>query len=119
VSRPPVNGLDIVAADARDEKDRPHGYAVCVLQRAFTLWNMQQDADVTISSDLVGVSAGRDGAPVRDSGIFVGGGGDRAGRLTVRWLETDAIYRGRSAPPHQTKSPAVLSRRACRHCVVQ
>ena len=72
-----VNGLDIVAADARDEKDRPHGYGVYVLQGAFTLWNMQQDADVTISSDLVGLSAGRDGAPVRGSGIFVGGGGEQ------------------------------------------
>ncbi|GLS31411.1 hypothetical protein SAMN04488498_1029 [Mesorhizobium albiziae] len=87
-----VNGLDIVAADARGEKDRPHGYGVYVLQGAFTLWNMQQDTGVTISSDLVGLSAGRDGAPVRGSGIFVGGGGDKAGRLTVRRLETDAVY---------------------------
>ena len=38
-----VNGLDIIAADARGEKDRPHGYGVYVLQGAFTLWNMQPD----------------------------------------------------------------------------
>lgn len=87
-----VNGLDIVSADARGEKDRPQGYGVYVLQGAFTLWNMQQDTDVTISADLVGLSAGRDGAPVRGSGIFVSGGGDKAGRLTVRRLETDAVY---------------------------
>jgi hypothetical protein len=35
---------------------------------------------------------GRDGAPVRGSGIFVSGGGDKAGRLNIRRLETDAVY---------------------------
>jgi hypothetical protein len=87
-----VNGLDIIAADARGEQDRPQGYGVYVLQGAFTLWNMQQDTGVTISADLVGLSAGRDGAPVRGSGIFVSGGGDKAGKLTVRRLETEAVY---------------------------
>jgi hypothetical protein len=87
-----VSGLDIVAADARGAPERPQGYGVFVLQGAFTLWNMQQDTDVTISADLVGLSAGRDGAPVRGSGIFVSGGGDKAGRLAVRRLETDAVY---------------------------
>ena len=87
-----VNGLDIVAADARGEKERPHGYGVYVINGAFTLWNMQQDTSVVISADLVGLSAGRDGAPVRGSGIFVSGGGDKAGRLNVRRLETDAVY---------------------------
>jgi hypothetical protein len=87
-----VNGLDVISADARGEKDRPQGYGVYVLQGAFTLWNMQQDTSVIISADLVGLSAGRDGAPVRGSGIFVSGGGDRAGRLAVRRLETDAVY---------------------------
>lgn len=87
-----VTGLDIIAADARAETDRPHGYGVYVLQGAFTLWNMQQDTDVTVTADLVGLSAGRDGAPVRGSGIFVSGGGDNAGKLVVRRLETDAVY---------------------------
>ncbi len=59
---------------------------------AITLWNMQQDTSVVVSADLVGLSAGRDGAPVRGSGIFVSGGGDKAGRLNVRRLETDAVY---------------------------
>src|SRR5450759_2337204 len=31
-----VNGLDIVAADARSESERPHGYGVYVIQGAFT-----------------------------------------------------------------------------------
>src|SRR6185437_12174037 len=70
-----VTGLDIIAADARGENERPHGYGVYVINGAFTLWNMQQDTAVVVSADLVGLSAGRDGAPVRGSGIFVSGGG--------------------------------------------
>ena len=54
---------------------------------------------VVVSADLVGLSAGRDGAPVRGSGIFVSGAGDKGGRLIVRRLETDAIYSdGKIAP---------------------
>ena len=41
-----VHGLDIIAADARAESERPHGYGVYVLHGAFTLWNMQEDASV-------------------------------------------------------------------------
>lgn len=87
-----VNGLDIVAADARAESERPHGYGVYVLHGAFTLWNMQTDEGVIVSADLVGLSAGREGAPVRGGGVFISGAGDRGGRLNVRRLETDAIY---------------------------
>jgi hypothetical protein len=87
-----VNGLDIAAADARAEAKRPHGYGVYVLQGAFTLWNMQPDEAVTISADVVGISAGRNGAPVRGSGIFVGGAGGTGGRLNVRRLETGPVY---------------------------
>jgi hypothetical protein len=87
-----VDGLDIIAADARGEKERPHGYGVYVLHGAFTLWNMQSDDSVIVSADLIGLSAGRDGAPVRGSGIFVSGAGDKGGRLNVRRLETEAIY---------------------------
>jgi hypothetical protein len=87
-----VDRLDIISADARGEKERPHGYGVYVLNGAFTLWNMQSDESVVVSADLVGLSAGRDGAPVRGSGIFVSGAGDTGGRLNVRRLETDAVY---------------------------
>jgi hypothetical protein len=94
-----VNGLDIIAADARGESERPHGYGVYVLHGAFTLWNMQADDDVVVSADLVGLSAGRNGAPVLGSGIFVSSAGDKGGRLIVRRLETDAIYSdGKIAP---------------------
>jgi hypothetical protein len=87
-----VEDLDIVAADARSEKEMPHEYGVYVLQGAFTLWNMQSDPNVLITSNLVGLSAGRMGAPVLGSGIFVSGAGETGGRLRVQHLETNAVY---------------------------
>jgi len=87
-----VNGLDIIAADARARSERPQGYGVHVIQGAFTLWNMQPEENVAISADLTGLSAGRIGAPVLGSGIFVSGGGDNGGRLLVSRLETGAVY---------------------------
>jgi hypothetical protein len=94
-----VDGLDIIAADARAEQDRPHAYGVYVLQGALTLWNMQADADVLLTADLVNISIGRFGSPVLGSGVFVGGAGDKAGRLNVQRLETKAVYvDGRIAP---------------------
>ena len=87
-----VEGLGIVAADARSEKEKPHEYGVHVLQGAFTLWNMQSDPNVVITSNLIGLSAGRIGAPILGSGIFVSGGGETGGRLRVQHLETNAVY---------------------------
>jgi hypothetical protein len=101
-----VEGLDIVAADARAASERPNAYGVNVLQGAFTLWNMQTDQDVAISADLAGISAGRNGAPVRGSGIFVSGAGDNGGRLLVRRLETGAVYSDGGIPPG---TPDVIS----------
>lgn len=87
-----VDGLDIVAADARARTERPHGFGVHVLQGAFTLWNMQPDERVVVSANLVGLSAGREGAPVRGSGIFVSGAGFTGGRLVAPLLDTGAAY---------------------------
>jgi hypothetical protein len=87
-----VKDLDIVAADARHEEERPHEYGVYVLQGAFTLWNMQGDPNVVITSNLVGLSAGRTGAPVLGGGIFVSGSGETGGRLTLQHLETNAVH---------------------------
>jgi hypothetical protein len=87
-----VDGLDIIAADARAETECPHGYGVHVLQGAFTLWNMQPDETVVVSADLAGLCAGRDGAPVRGSGLFVSGAGEAGGRLILRRLEAGAVY---------------------------
>jgi hypothetical protein len=94
-----VDGLDIIAADARGPRERPNGYGVDVLQGAFTLWNMQIDDSTVISADLLRLSVGRDSAPVLGSGIFVSGAGDEGGRLIVRRLETGAVYAdGKIAP---------------------
>ncbi|QBC31840.1 hypothetical protein [Pandoraea sp. XY-2] len=87
-----VRDVDIVAADARGYDERPKGYGVEVIPGAFTLWNQQADPAVTITADLTGLSAGRAGAPVRGSGIFVSGAGDVGGRLVARRLETGAVY---------------------------
>lgn len=87
-----VRGIDIVAADARGHDERPRGYGVEVVPGAFTLWNQQADPAVMITADLTGLSAGRAGAPVRGSGIFVSGAGDVGGRLVVRRLETLEVH---------------------------
>jgi len=87
-----AENLDIVFADARGAQDRPHAYGVDVLQGAFTLWNMQPDADVVITANLSGLSAGRLAAPVRGTGVFVGGAGESGGRLEIQILRTGPIY---------------------------
>jgi hypothetical protein len=94
-----VDGLDVVAADARAQADRPSGFGVKVIQGAFTLWNMQTDESIVVSAHLKGLSAGRPSAPALGSGIFVSGGGFKGGRLVVGLLETGAVYsHGKIAP---------------------
>jgi hypothetical protein len=87
-----AHGIDIMAADARGYDRRPKGYGVEVIPGAFTLWNQHTDPTVTITADLTGLSAGRAGAPVKGSGIFVSGGGDEAGRMDVSRLVTSAVF---------------------------
>jgi len=87
-----AENVDVTAADARGYTQRPKGYGVEVIPGAFVLWNQQADRGVTITANLTGLTAGRAGAPVRGSGIFVGGAGDSGGRLIVSRLETGAIY---------------------------
>jgi hypothetical protein len=87
-----AENVDVVSADSRRYAQRPKGYGVEVIPGAFVLWNQQADRDVTITADLTGLAAGRAGAPVHGSGIFVSGAGDNGGRLIVRRLETGAIY---------------------------
>jgi hypothetical protein len=87
-----VERLDVAAADARDYDERPRDYGVEVIPGAFTLWNQSKNREVTITAELTGLSAGRAGAPVRGSGVFVAGGGDRGGRLIANRLETGAVY---------------------------
>jgi len=93
-----VNGLDIIAADARGRTERPQGYGVYVIQGAFTLWNMQADENVIITAHLIGLSAGRINAPVLGSGIFVSGGSDKGGRLIASQIETGPVYSDAKIP---------------------
>lgn len=94
-----VARLDVVAADTRSQGDRPQGFGVHVIQGAFTLWNMQADPQVVVTADLVGLSAGRASAPVIGSGIFVSGPGFDQGCLSVRRLETGAVFSDGRIPP--------------------
>jgi hypothetical protein len=87
-----AHGIDIAAADARGYDRRPKGYGVEVLPGAFTLWNQHTDPTVRITADLTDLSAGRAGAPVKGSGIFVSGGGDGKGRMDVSRLITGDIF---------------------------
>ena len=101
-----VARLDVVAADTRSQGDRPQGFGVHVIQGAFTLWNMQADPQVVVTADLVGLSAGRASAPVIGSGIFVSGPGFDQGCLSVRRLETGAVFSDGRIPPG---TPDVIS----------
>jgi hypothetical protein len=87
-----AENVDIAAGDARAFGERPKGYGVEVVPGAFVLWNQQGDPAVTLTADLVGLTVGRAGAPVRGSGILVCGAGDTGGRLLVQRLETGAVY---------------------------
>jgi hypothetical protein len=89
-----VEGLDIVAADVRDRAERPALLGVGALQGAFTLWNQQPDSVVVVTAELRGLSAGRAGAPVRGSGVFVAGAvpDGSGGRLDVSVLETGPVF---------------------------
>jgi hypothetical protein len=87
-----AHDIDIQVADARGYEERPKGYGVEVIPGAFTLWNQRDDRGVVITADLTGLSAGRAGAPVRGSGIFVSGAGDTGGRLVAHRLETRDVH---------------------------
>lgn len=86
-----VDGLDVIAADARERPDRPAGYGVHVLQGAFTLYNLQPDPAVFLTAELLRISVGREGAPVLGSGVFVSGQSDAGGRVLLSRLETGAV----------------------------
>jgi hypothetical protein len=87
-----AENVKVVAADARGYRERPRGFGVEVIPGAFTLWNQQPDRSVAITADLVGLSAGRAGAPVCGGGILVSGAGKDGGRVVVRRFETGAVY---------------------------
>ncbi len=81
-------------ADVRGRTHQPHGYGVDVLQGGFTLWNRQPDADSEVTAMLDGISVGGETTPVRGSGVFVGGHGDREGRADGGRLRVDLLRTG-------------------------
>ena len=87
-----MRNVDVERADARAYGPRPKGYGVEVIPGVITVWNQQEDPDVTISAELVGLSVGRLGAPARGSGVFVSGAGDVGGRLVASIVETLAVH---------------------------
>jgi len=91
-----ANNVTVESADVRGRFDRPHGFGVDALQGAFTIWNRQSDPAITITARLTNISTGSDDSPVRGSGVFVGGHGDREGHgdggvLHVELLSTGTV----------------------------
>jgi hypothetical protein len=92
-----ADGVHVAEADVRGRADRPTGFGVEALQGAFTLWNRQPDAAVMLTARLENISAGSADAPVRGSGVFVGGHGNKEGKadggsVTVELLSTGDVY---------------------------
>lgn len=91
-----ADNVNVECADVRGRFDRPHGFGVDALQGGFTIWNRQPDPAFTITARLTNISSGTNGSPVRGSGVFVGGHGNRDGHdnggvLKVDLLSTDTI----------------------------
>ncbi len=89
-----VDGLTVASADLRGRPDRPHGFGVDVMPGAFTLWNRQSDPAVSITASLKGISAGTTDSPIRGSGVFVAGHGDRAGGADGGRVDADVLRTG-------------------------
>ena len=85
-----MRSLYIEAADARTAVEMPQGFGVSVLQGAFTLWVTRGDSSVV--AYLLDLRAGRPGAPVQGSGIFVAGADFAADTLCVQHLRTGPVY---------------------------
>jgi len=89
-----VAGLKVLSADVRGRVVRPRGFGVEAMQGAFTLWNLQPDAGVTITADLLDISVGTAEKPVRGSGIFVGGHGNTQGKADGGQLRVTTLRTG-------------------------
>ena len=89
-----VDGLAVASADMRGRPDRPHGFGVDAMQGGFTLWNRQPDPAVRITASLKGIAAGTAESPIRGSGVFVAGHGDRAGGTDGGLVDVDVLRTG-------------------------
>lgn len=90
-----ADGLHVREADVRGRVEQPHGYGVDVLQGGVTFWNRQKDPSSSFTATLKDVSVGTDDTPVRGSGVFVAGHGDREGKRSGGAFEADLIETGR------------------------
>lgn len=89
-----IEGLHVRAADVRGRVEQPHGFGVDVLQGGLTLWNRQPDPASSFTATLKGVSVGTEETPIRGSGVFVAGYGDREGHLAGGALTADLTTGG-------------------------
>lgn len=93
-ARVEARGLHVREADVRGRVEQPHGFGVDVLQGGVTLWNRQKDPSATFTATLRDVSVGTMETPVRGSGVFVAGYGDREGRGAGGTFTADLIQTG-------------------------
>ncbi len=89
-----VLGLKVLSADVRGRVTRPRGFGVEAMQGAFTLWNLQPDAKVKITAELLDIAAGTAEKPVQGSGIFVAGHGNTQGKADGGQLRVTALRTG-------------------------
>ena len=94
-ARVETDGLRVTDADVRGRAEQPHGYGVDVLQGGVTLWNRQKDPSSSFTATLRDVSVGTEETPVRGSGVFVAGCGDREGNLAGGAFTADLIETGK------------------------
>lgn len=95
-ARVETRGLHVKEADVRGRVEQPHGFGVDVLQGGVTLWNRQPDPSSSFTATLRDVSVGTDQTPVRGSGVFVAGYGDREGHgaggtFAADLIQTDTV----------------------------
>ncbi|MCI5775115.1 MAG: hypothetical protein MR008_01300 [Aerococcus sp.] len=96
-----IDGLDIIAADARNYSERPMKYGVIVYQGALTIYNFNPADDSHITVNAENISMGRPNAPVIGSGVFISGFDDNTGKVTVEKLTTNDIYTNGMIPSGQ------------------
>lgn len=93
-ARVEARGLHVREADLRGRVEQPHGFGVDVLQGGVTLWNRQPDPSSTFTATLRDVSVGTEQTPVRGSGMFVAGYGDREGHGAGGTFTADLLHTG-------------------------
>ena len=91
-----IAGLHVRSADVRGRVLRPHGFGIEALQGGLTIWNRQADPAVRITAEVLDVSVGTEEAPVRGSGVFVGGHGTGTARAPAVCSRSRSFGPGRS-----------------------